>query len=97
MKEENVSAKIFLEVSTKTGSENEKHQEIIPVEIDPEDENDDSVSNTGALPNSSNFDQLMKETLGTLKQSHTSLSLTFRSRRFNLSKLFRSFQLPIRW
>ena len=54
-------------------SENEKNQEIFPVENDSEDDN--SQSNIRILPNSNEFSSDMMETLGCLTNSKSCLKL----------------------
>ena len=51
----------------------ENNQEIVPVEIESEDEN--IQTNLGALPNSSIFNDLMAKTLGRLLSSPNSLKI----------------------
>ena len=55
------------DVIKKTNSENENNQEIVPVEIESEDEN--IQTNLRALPNSSIFSDQMTKTLGRLMSS----------------------------
>ena len=61
------------DVIKKTNSENENNQEIVPVEIESEDEN--IQSNLRALPNSSMFSDQMTKTLGRLMSSANSLKI----------------------
>ena len=56
-----------------SNSENENNQEIVPVEIESEDEN--ITTNLRALPNSSMFSDQMKKTLGRLMFSANSLKI----------------------
>ena len=61
------------DVIKESNSENEKNQEIVPVEIESEDEN---IQNSlRALPNSSMFSDQMTKTLGTLMSSLNSLKI----------------------
>ena len=50
-------------------SENENNQEIVPVEIEPESEDENIKTNLRALPNSSLFSDQMTKTLGSLMAS----------------------------
>ena len=59
------------DVIKKSNSENETNQEIVPVEIESEDEN--IQTNLRALPNSSMFSDAMTKTLGRLMSSYNSL------------------------
>ena len=61
------------EVIKKSNSENENNQEIVPVEIESEDENIET--NLRALPNSSMFSDHMTKTLGRLMSSLNSLKI----------------------
>ena len=61
------------EVFEKTNSEIEINQEVVPVEIESEDET--NQINPRALPNSNKFSTLMTETLGALMNSKNSLKL----------------------
>ena len=56
-----------------SNSENENNQEIVPVEIESEDENIET--NLRALPNSSIFSESMAKTLGRLMSSFNSLKI----------------------
>ena len=62
--EVNKSTKNISEVIKESNSENENNQEIVPVEIESEDEN--IQTNLRALPNSSMFSDQMTKTLGRL-------------------------------
>ena len=62
------------EVIKGSNSENSKNQEIVPVEIESEDEN--IQTNLRALPNSSIFSDQMTKTLGRLMSSANSLKIT---------------------
>ena len=62
------------EVIKESISENESNQDIVPVEIESEDEN--IKTNLRALPNSSMFSDQMTKTLGRLKSSANSLKIT---------------------
>ena len=53
-----------------SNSKNENDQEIVPIEIDSED--DTFQSNIRALPNSNKFSSNMMETLGSLMSSKNS-------------------------
>ena len=64
------STKKIGEVIRGSKSENEKMQEIVPVEIESEDEN--FQTNLRALPNSSMFSDQMTKTLGRLRFSANS-------------------------
>ena len=73
IEEVNKSTKILGDVIKETNSENENNQEIVPVEIESEDEN--IQTNLRALPNSSIFSDLMTKTLGLLMSSPNSLRI----------------------
>ena len=62
------------EVIKGSNSENENNQEIVPVDIESEDEN--IQTNLRALPNSSLFSDQMSKTLGRLMSSANSLRIT---------------------
>ena len=66
-KELKKSTKKLSEVIKESNSENENNQEIVPVEIESEDEN--IQTNLKALPNSSMFSDQMTKTLGRLMSS----------------------------
>ena len=72
-KELKKSTKEIGEVIKKSNSENENNQEIVPVEIESEDEN--IQTNLRALPNSSMFSDQMTKTLGRLMSSANSLKI----------------------
>ena len=61
------------DVIKESNSENEKNQEIVPVEIESEDEN--IQTSLRALPNSSMFSDQMTKTLETLMSSLNSLKI----------------------
>ena len=61
------------EVFKESSFENENNQEIVPVEIESEDENIQTTSI--ALPKSSIFSELMSKTLGRLMSSPNSLKI----------------------
>ena len=67
------STKEIGEVIKTSIAENENNQEIVPVEIESEDEN--IQTNLRALPNSSMFSDQMTKTLGRLMSSANSLKL----------------------
>ena len=69
----NKSTKEIGDVIKTSNSENENNQEIVPVEIESEDEN--IQTNLRALPNSSMFSDQMKKTLGRLMSSANSLKI----------------------
>ena len=71
--EVNKSTKKIGEVVKRSNSENENNQEIVPVEIESEDEN--TQTNSRALPNSSMFSDQMTKTLGTLMSTANSLKI----------------------
>ena len=71
--EVNKSTKNIREVIKESNSENENNQEIVPVEIESEDEN--IQTNLRALPNSSMFSDQMTKTLGRLMSSLNSLKI----------------------
>ena len=71
LEEVNKSTKKIGEVIKGSNSENEKIQEIVPVENESEDEN--IQNNLRALPNSSIFSDQMTKTLGRLMSSSDSL------------------------
>ena len=72
-KELKKSTKKISEVIKESNSENENNQEIVPVEIESEDEN--IQTNLRALPNSSMFSDQMTKTLGRLMSSANSLKI----------------------
>ena len=72
-KELKKSTKKISEVIKESNSENEKNQEIVPVEIESEDKN--IQTNLRALPNSSMFSDQMTKTLGRLMSSANSLKI----------------------
>ena len=65
------TAIILGEVIKKSNSE--KNKEVVPIEIDSEDDKD--KSNLRALPNSNKFSTNMMETVGALKNSKNTLKL----------------------
>ena len=69
----NKSTKKIRKVINPSNSENENNQEIVPLEIESEDEN--IQTNLRALPNSSMFSDQMTKTLGRLMSSATSLKI----------------------
>ena len=69
----NKSTKKLRNVIKEPNSENENNQEIVPVEIESEDEN--IQTNLRALPNSSMFSDQMTKTLGRLMSSANSLKI----------------------
>ena len=69
----NKSTKKTRNVIKTSNSENENNQEIVPVEIESEDEN--IQTNLRALPNSSMFSDQMTKTLGRLMSSANSLQI----------------------
>ena len=69
----NKSTKKIGNVIKTPNSENENNQEIVPVEIESEDEN--IQTNLRALPNSSMFSDQMTKTLGRLMSSLNSLKI----------------------
>ena len=71
--EVNKSTKKVGDILKESNSENENNQEIVPVEIESEDEN--IQTNLRALPNSSMFSDQMKKTLGRLMSSANSLKI----------------------
>ena len=71
--EVNKSTKRIGEVFKESNSENENNQEIVPVEIESEDEN--FQTNLRTLPNSSIFSDQMTKTLGRLMSSANSLKI----------------------
>ena len=73
-KELKKSTKKISEVIKESNSENDNNQEIVPVDIDSEDEN--IQTNLRALPNSSMFSDQMTKTLGRLMSSANSLKIT---------------------
>ena len=73
-KELKKSTKKISEVIKETNSSNENNHEIVPVEIESEDEN--IQTNLRALPNSSMFSDQMSKTLGRLMSSANSLRIT---------------------
>ena len=72
-KELKKSTKKISEDIKESNSENENNQEIVPVEIESEDEN--IQTNLRALPNSSIFSDQMTKTLGRLMSSANSLKI----------------------
>ena len=73
LEEVNKSTKKISEVIKESNSENENNQDIVPVEIESEDE--DIQTNLRALPNSSLFSEQMTKTLGRLMASANSLKI----------------------
>ena len=69
----NKSTKKIGEVIKESKSENANNQEIVPLEIESEDEN--IQTNLRALPNSSMFSDQMSKTLGRLMSSLNSLKI----------------------
>ena len=69
----NKSTKKISEVIRESNFENVNNQEIVPVEIESEDEN--IQTNLRALPNNSLFSDQMKKTLGRLMSSANSLKI----------------------
>ena len=69
----NKSTKKIRKVIAPSNSENENNQEIVPLEIESEDEN--IQTNLRACPNSSMFSDQMKKTLGRLMSSANSLKI----------------------
>ena len=67
------STKKVGDILKETNSENENNQEIVPVEIESDDEN--IQTNLRALPNSSMFSDQMTKTLGRLMSSANSLKI----------------------
>ena len=63
-----------LEVFTKTDSENENHQELVPVESDS-DVSDKKNDNIKPLPNIPTPSDAMRETMGSLLKSHKPLRI----------------------
>ena len=74
LEEVNKSTKELGEIVKESNSENVNNQEIVPVEIESEDEN--IQTNLRALPNSSIFSDQMTKTLGRLMSSANSLKIT---------------------
>ena len=72
-KELKKSTKKISEVINPSNSENENNQEIVPVEVESEDEN--IQTNLKALPNSSMFSDQVTKTLGRLMSSANSLKI----------------------
>ena len=73
LEEVNKCTKKVGDILKESNSENENNQEIVPVEIESEDEN--IQTNLRALPNSSMFSDQMTKTLGRLMSSLNSLKL----------------------
>ena len=73
LEEVNKSSKKVGDILKESKSENEKNQEIVPVDIESEDEN--IQTNLRALPNSSMFSDQMTKTLGRLMSSSNSLKI----------------------
>ena len=73
LEEVNKSTKKIGEVIEESNSENENNQEIVPVEIESEDEN--IQTDLRALPNSSMFSDKKTKTLGRLMSSLNSLKI----------------------
>ena len=73
LEEVNKSTKKVGDILKESNSENEIFQEIVPVEIESEDEN--IQTNLRALPNSSMFSDQMTKTLGRLMSSANSLKI----------------------
>ena len=72
-KELKKSTKKISEVIKESNSENKNNQEIVPVEVESEDEN--IQTNLRALPNSSIFSDQMTKSLGRLMSSANSLKI----------------------
>ena len=72
-KELKKSTKKISDVIKESNSENENNQEIVPVEVESEEEN--IHTNLRALPNSSMFSDQMTKTLGRLMSSLNSLKI----------------------
>ena len=72
--EANKSTKKVGDILKESNSENENNQEIVPVDIESEDDN--IQTNLRALPNSSMFSDQMTKTLGRLMCSSNSLKIT---------------------
>ena len=70
LEEVNKSTKKLGDVIKESNSENQNNQEIVPVEIESEDEN--VQQNLKAHPNSCIFSDLMTKTLGFLMSSSNS-------------------------
>ena len=70
----NKSTKKIRKGIKESNSENENNQEIVPVEIESEDEN--IQTKLRALPNSASFSDLMTKTLGRLMSIANSLKIT---------------------
>ena len=73
LEEVNKSTKELGEIVKESNSENVNNQEIVPVEIQSEDEN--NKTNLRALPNSYMFSDQMTKTLGRLTSSANSLKV----------------------
>ena len=73
IEEVNISTKKVGDILKESNSENENIQEIVPIEIESEDEN--IQTNLRALPNSSMFSDQMTKTLGRLMSSASSLKI----------------------
>ena len=73
LEEVNKSTKKLGQVIKESISENENNQEIVPVEIESEDEN--IQTNLRALPNSSIFSVLLSKTIGRLMSSPSPLKI----------------------
>ena len=73
VEEVNKSTKKVGDILKESNSENENNQEIVPVEIESEDEN--FQTNLRALPNSSMFSDQMTKILGRLMSSANSLKI----------------------
>ena len=73
LEEVNKSTKKIGEVIKESNSENGNNQELVPVEIESEDEN--IQTNLRALPNSSMFSDQMTKTFGRLMSSANSLKI----------------------
>ena len=69
----NKSTEKLGDIMEKSNSENENNQEIVPVEIESEDEK--IQKNLRALPNSSIFSDLMTKSLGRLMSRSNSLKI----------------------
>ena len=76
LEEVNKSTKKLGDNIKESNSENENNQEIVPIEIESDSsEGDNNTHNIKALPNSSNFSDLMTKSLGSLMSSANSLRI----------------------
>ena len=75
MEDEHKSSKTMVEEFKETVSENENQEEVVPLEIDSEDENECNETEIRALPNNFINSTPVRETLGSLLKSRNFLGI----------------------